>query len=314
MPGLSVWTWLVFGVLVFLLGRFAWKPILGAVEAREKGIQGALDEAAARNAEAAELLEEHRQQLADARRQANEILAEGKAAGERVRKEIEEKARGEGQAIIERARQEIERERDAALESLRKEAVELAMAAASRLLQREPHPGQGPPARGAVPRRDGRGTGGAGVRDETVARSYAATLFELAGRHEGLEAYGAGIETVARLLDEDPKFRLFLETPRIADADKKAVVRKAFDGQVPQELVSFLLITIDKRRQRLLRDIAREFHAMVDEHEGRAHVEVTVARDRWTRRHRRCSRPGCRSSSARRPSRTSASSPRSSVG
>ncbi|MCG6956231.1 MAG: ATP synthase F1 subunit delta [Gemmatimonadetes bacterium] len=117
------------------------------------------------------------------------------------------------------------------------------------------------------------------MRDETVARSYAATLFELAQRHEGLEEYGFGIETVARLIDEDPKFRRFLDTPRIADGDKKAVVRKAFTGQLPGELVSFLLITIDKRRQRLLRDIAREFHAMVDEHEGRARVEVTVARD-----------------------------------
>jgi F-type H+-transporting ATPase subunit b len=132
--GLSVWIWLVFALLVFLLGKFAWKPILGALEAREKGIQDALDEAAQRNAEAAGLLEEHKQQLADARRQANEILAEGKAAGERVRKEIEEKARVEGQAIVERARQEIERERDAAVAQLRRESVDLALAAASKLL------------------------------------------------------------------------------------------------------------------------------------------------------------------------------------
>lgn len=116
------------------------------------------------------------------------------------------------------------------------------------------------------------------MRDETVARSYAATLLELAQRHEGLDTYGAGIEMVAHLIDENPKFRLFLETPRIADADKKAVLRRALDGQLPKELVNFVLITIDKRRQRLLRDISREFQAMVDEHEGRAHVEVTVAR------------------------------------
>lgn len=132
--GLSVWIWVVFGILVFLMGRYAWKPILSALEAREQGIQSALDEAAQRNAEAADMLEQHRQQLADARRQANEILAEGKAAGERVRKEIEEKARTEGQAIVERARQEIEREKDAAVAELRREAVDLALAAASRLM------------------------------------------------------------------------------------------------------------------------------------------------------------------------------------
>jgi len=133
--GLSTWTLLVFAGLVFLLGKYAWGPILEAVDAREKGIQSALDEAAGRNDEAAKLLAEHKEQLADARRQANEIIAQGKAVGEGVRKEIEEKARAEGQAIVERARVEIERERDAALDTLRKESVELALAAASRLIQ-----------------------------------------------------------------------------------------------------------------------------------------------------------------------------------
>lgn len=133
--GTTVWTTLVFFALLTVLWRFAWGPILSAVEAREKAIQSALDEAARRQAEADRLLEEHRQQLADARRQASELLAEGKAAGDRVRKELEEKARVEGQAIVERARQEIERERDAALDLLRKESVELALAAASRLMQ-----------------------------------------------------------------------------------------------------------------------------------------------------------------------------------
>jgi len=132
--GLSVWTLIVFAGLLFLLGRYAWGPILTAVDAREKGIQNALDEAAARQAEAEKLLDEHRRQLADARRQAGEILAEGRVAGDRLRKEIEEKARSEAQGILERARQDIERERDAAIEALRKASVDLALAAASRLM------------------------------------------------------------------------------------------------------------------------------------------------------------------------------------
>ena len=133
--GLSFWTLVVFGILVFILGKYAWGPILAAVDAREKGIQSALDEAADRNEEASKLLAAHKEQLADARRQANELLAEGKAAGDNVRKEIEEKARAEGQAIIERARVEIQRERDAAIAELRKESVDLALAAATRLMQ-----------------------------------------------------------------------------------------------------------------------------------------------------------------------------------
>jgi F-type H+-transporting ATPase subunit delta len=116
------------------------------------------------------------------------------------------------------------------------------------------------------------------VRDETVAHSYADTLFALAERHEGLEAYEAGIEMVARLLDENKKFRLFLETPRIDDDDRKALIRKVFGDALPGELLNFVLITIDKRRQRLLREISRAYHALVDEHDGRTHADVTVAR------------------------------------
>ena len=133
--GLSVWTLIIFAGLLLILSKTAWGPILAAVDAREKGIQAALDEAAQRNAEAADLLEQHREQLMDARRQANELIAEGKAAGENVRKDIEEKARSEGKTIVERARAEIGRERDAALDMLRKESVELALAAASQLMR-----------------------------------------------------------------------------------------------------------------------------------------------------------------------------------
>ncbi len=134
-PGLSVWTTFVFLILLGILWKFAWGPILEMVQAREDGIQGTLDQAANERDEAAKLLAEHRQQMADARRQAQNMIAEGKEAGERVRQGIEEKARIEGDAMIERARESIGREKDAALDELRKEAVDLALAAAAKLLQ-----------------------------------------------------------------------------------------------------------------------------------------------------------------------------------
>ena len=133
--GLSVWTTFVFLALLGILWKFAWGPILGALQAREDGIQKTLDRASHERSEAAKLLEEHRQQMADARRQAQQMIAEGKEAGERVRQDIEEKARAEGDAMIERARESIEREKDAALDELRKESVDLALAAAAKLLQ-----------------------------------------------------------------------------------------------------------------------------------------------------------------------------------
>ena len=116
------------------------------------------------------------------------------------------------------------------------------------------------------------------MRDETIARNYAEALFELAERHEGVEAYGTGIEVVARLIDENNDFRRFLETPRIAVAQKKGVVRRVFGETLPAKLVTFLLITLDKRRQRLLREIAREYMGLMDQHFDRVHVGVTLAR------------------------------------
>ncbi len=116
------------------------------------------------------------------------------------------------------------------------------------------------------------------MRDETVAKNYAETLFELARRNDGVESYGQAIATIAGVIDDDPKFRMFLETPRIEDEDKKVVVRRAFGEALPKHVVNFVLVTIDKRRQRLLRRISREYDLLLDEHLGREHVEVTVAR------------------------------------
>ena len=136
-PGLSIWTVVIFTTVLLVLWRFAWGPILSAVEAREKKIQDALEEAQTRQAEAEKLLEEHKKQLAEARKQAQAILAEGREDADRLRKELEGKAREESEAILTRARAEIEREKDAALDALRTEAVDIALAAASKLLHQK---------------------------------------------------------------------------------------------------------------------------------------------------------------------------------
>jgi F-type H+-transporting ATPase subunit delta len=116
------------------------------------------------------------------------------------------------------------------------------------------------------------------VTNETVARNYAGTLFELAQRHESLDAFWNGLDAVVRLRDGNPSFKLFLETPRISDGEKKALLKRVFGTALPRPLLNFLQVTIDKRRQRLLGLIAEEFRGLLDEHYGRAHVTVTVAR------------------------------------
>ncbi len=133
--GLSLWTLIVFGILLALLGKFAWGPILRGLEARERNIQGSIDDAARLRSEAANALDRHRRQLREARHEASQIIVEAKEAASRLGSELEAKAREESAAIVQRARREIEMERDAVLEAIRKETVGLALAAASRLVQ-----------------------------------------------------------------------------------------------------------------------------------------------------------------------------------
>lgn len=133
--GTSFWTVVIFLVLLGVLAKYAYPPILGYAEAREKRIQESLDEARHAREEAERLLEEHRQQLQQGRQQAQQLIAESKQAGERVRQQMLADARREQDALLERARADIEREREKALEALRREAVDLSLAAASKLVQ-----------------------------------------------------------------------------------------------------------------------------------------------------------------------------------
>jgi len=131
----SFWTLVIFALLMLVLAKYAFPPILGYAAAREQRIQQALDEARRQREETEELLALQREELAQARVQSQQLLQEGKQSAERVRQELLQHARVEGDELIERARQEIDRQRVQAIESLRREAAELAIAAASRLIR-----------------------------------------------------------------------------------------------------------------------------------------------------------------------------------
>ena len=134
--GLMFWTLVIFLILLFVLSRFAFKPITAAVAAREAALQRALDEARRDREEAARLLEEHRRAIEGARAEAQRFIAEGHAAGEKIREQMLEQARREQQEILERAQQAIAAERDRAIAELRREAVDLAIRGASRVIEK----------------------------------------------------------------------------------------------------------------------------------------------------------------------------------
>ena len=135
-PGLIIWTLLIFGLLMVILAKTAWPAILKAVEEREQRIRRDLDQAAKANADAQQLLAEYHAQLAQSKAEASELVARGREAGEKVREEIVAKGRAEQESLLERARREIEIEKDRALADLRREAVELSIAAASKVIER----------------------------------------------------------------------------------------------------------------------------------------------------------------------------------
>lgn len=130
----SFWTVIIFLFLLFVLAKFAFPPILGYAAAREKRIQEAIDEAARQREETRRLLEEQRQLLVTARTDAQTLISDAQKDAERVRKETLERARVEQEEMLARAKREIEDERTRAVDSLRREAVDLAVAAASNLL------------------------------------------------------------------------------------------------------------------------------------------------------------------------------------
>jgi len=117
------------------------------------------------------------------------------------------------------------------------------------------------------------------MRDATVSRNYAEVLLTLASRAEDLPGWGKLIQDVASAMEDDATLRLFLESPKVSEAQKSAVLSEALADRVPRHFLRFLLALVHKRRQMLIPEIATEFHNLVDQSEGRIHATVTVARE-----------------------------------
>ncbi len=117
------------------------------------------------------------------------------------------------------------------------------------------------------------------MREATVSRNYAETLLELARRAEDLAGWGRLIQDVASAIEDDATLRLFLESPKVSEAQKSAVITEALSDRVPRHFLRFLLAMIRKRRQMLIPEVATEYFNLVDQSEGRIHANVTVARE-----------------------------------
>ena len=132
---LMFWTLIIFGILYFMLSKWAFPAILGAVEKREKALEDALASAKRDRDEAQKLLDDQRRQIEGARDEAQKLIADGRVVAEKMRHDLLEQTRQEQQGILERARREIETEKERAVAQLRREAVNLAIAGAGKVIE-----------------------------------------------------------------------------------------------------------------------------------------------------------------------------------
>jgi len=135
--GLIVWQTLAFLLLVFLLGKFAWKPVLGAIKERERSIDDALEAAKKAKEEMARLTNENEALLKQARAERDVILKEAKQLKDQIVSDAKASAQTEGAKLIEKAKQEIDSQKAAALAEVKNQVAELSLQIAEKVLSKQ---------------------------------------------------------------------------------------------------------------------------------------------------------------------------------
>jgi F-type H+-transporting ATPase subunit b len=135
--GNAVWTVVIFLLVLVVLGKYAWGPLLTGLQKRESYIRGALETARKEREEAQKLLRDYQEKLAAARGEATAIIDEGRRDAEVVKRRIEEHAKQESDKMIERAEREIEAAKVEATRQLYALSASLATELAGRILGRE---------------------------------------------------------------------------------------------------------------------------------------------------------------------------------
>lgn len=136
-PGLFIIQTVLMLVVIFLMIKFAWKPILSALEERESGIQDALNAAQKAKEQVEAMNSDNDRLLKEARAEREEMLKEARAIKDKIITDAEEMAQAESQKIIDKAKSTIESEKKAALEDIKTEIAKLSIAVAEKLLQDE---------------------------------------------------------------------------------------------------------------------------------------------------------------------------------
>jgi len=130
-----IYSTLAFFVLLFVLARFAFPPIVNLLDERAKKIKDSLEKAEETREEASRLLEDYKQQLAQARAEAQQIVEQGRKLGETMKQEIIQKAQKEAEQLVNRAASDITREKELAMAELQSKVASLAVEAAAQVIR-----------------------------------------------------------------------------------------------------------------------------------------------------------------------------------
>ena len=134
-PGLIIWTVISFGLLFAVLATVGYKPIMAIIKKREDDIRNSIDEAERVLTEAQQLFDDYKQQLAEARKEAQGIIAQGKTMGDAVRQEAVDRAKKEADEIVKLAKEEITRERTKAVAELEAKITDLTVLTTAKVVQ-----------------------------------------------------------------------------------------------------------------------------------------------------------------------------------
>lgn len=134
-PGLIIWQLFIFVVLMFILKKIAWKPILTMLHTREQGIKDSLDNAEKLKKDSEDLLEQNKKILADANAQSMKIINNSKDMANKLRDELMAKAQEDSRKLLEQAKTEINQEKESAMADLRNEVSDLAIKTAEKILK-----------------------------------------------------------------------------------------------------------------------------------------------------------------------------------
>jgi len=134
-PGLIFWTWVTFIILLLLLSKVAWKPILAALKQREENIEDSLNKAEQAKLDSQKILEENQASLSKAEEESKKIIDQSRVFAENLKEQMLKDSKEQAQKIIEDASAEIERKKNAAFEELKNQIAEISVNAAEKIMK-----------------------------------------------------------------------------------------------------------------------------------------------------------------------------------